>query len=81
MGTPLEKEIATYNAKLGEMLKHVGKFVLIHGDDVLGFFDAYADALKEGYRACGEAPFMVKRVAPHEEIYFYTRTLEAECQA
>lgn len=81
MSAPLEREIATYNARLGEMLQHVGKFVLIHGEEVLGYFDAYGDALREGYKSCGETPFMVKRVAPHEEVYFYTRDLDAECRA
>jgi hypothetical protein len=81
MAIPLEKEIATYNARLGEMLQHVGKFVLIKGDEVLGYFDAYADALREGYKTSGEEPFMVKRVAPHENVYFFTRDLDAECRA
>ena len=42
----LEKEIKTYEEKLPELLAHEGKFVLIHGDDVIGHFDSYAEALR-----------------------------------
>ncbi len=45
----LEKEIETYNAKLPELLSHVGKFVLIREETVEGFFDTYTDALRAGY--------------------------------
>ena len=34
----LEKELATYNSRLSEFLSSEGKFVVISGDKVEGFF-------------------------------------------
>ena len=67
-GTPLQKEIETYNAKLPELLGSIGKFVLIKGTEVEGVYDTYADALKIGYERFKLEPFMVKQIAPAEQI-------------
>ena len=58
----LEKELATYKAKLPELKANAGKFVLIHGDDVVDTFSSYDDALKCGYDKFGLEPFLVKRI-------------------
>jgi len=39
-----------------------GKFALIKGRRLFGFFDSEGDALNEGYRRFGQPPFLVKRV-------------------
>ena len=80
MTAPLELEIQTYNAKLPELVANVGKYVLIHGSDIIDTFDAYADALKAGYTAFGDTPFMVKKIAPAEQISFFTRSHVFECR-
>jgi hypothetical protein len=69
----LERELATYNAKLPELKQHEGKFVLISGDSVIDLFSSYDDALKEGYRKFGLEPFMVKQIHAVEPIYYFTR--------
>ncbi len=81
MTTPLEVEIQTYNEKLPDMLGYVGKFVLIQGKVVEGYFDAYADALKAGYGAHQDGAFLVKRIAPAEHVSFFTRDISIECRA
>jgi hypothetical protein len=68
----LEKEIETYQAKLPTLLAHQGKFVVIHGMDVLGFFDTYADAVQAGYEKCGLDSFLVKQVQEVEQVQFIT---------
>jgi hypothetical protein len=73
MSTHLEQEIETYNTKLPELLKQEGRFVLIRGEEVVDFFDTYDDALNAGYKAFKLSPFLVKRVAPMEQTYFFTR--------
>lgn len=78
---PLQKEIETYNAKLPELLGSVGKFVLIKGSAVEGIYDTYADALKIGYERFKLDPFMVKQIAPAEQIQFFTRELDLACRA
>jgi hypothetical protein len=80
MPEPLEQELATYNAKLSELLGNVGKFVLIKGDVIEGVYDTYADALKVGYERFKLAPFMVKQIAPAEQMQFFTRELDLECR-
>jgi hypothetical protein len=77
---PLQRELDTYHAKLPELLSSVGKFVLIHGDSVEGVYDTYADALKIGYERFKLQPFMVKQIAPSEQIQFFTRELDLECR-
>jgi hypothetical protein len=68
----LETEIKTYEEKLPELLANEGKFVLIHNDQVAGFFDTYADAIQAGYERFELNPFLVKRVAALEQVQFVT---------
>jgi hypothetical protein len=77
----LEKEIKTYNSKLPELMANLGKFVLIHGEMVVGTFDTYGDAIKSGYENFADEAFLVKKIAPAEQIHFFTRDLVLECQA
>ncbi len=69
----LEKELATYRAKLEELLSDEGKFVLIHGDVVAGVWDTYEDALQTGYQKFGLTPFFVKRIQWAETVQNFTR--------
>ena len=74
----LEKEKQTYKVKLPILLADEGKFALIKDDNVVGVFDTYADALQEGYRQFGVAPFLVKQIQSVETVQFFTRDL-ASC--
>ena len=75
MGTiMLENELATYEARLQELKKEEGKFVLIHGED-LKIFDTYEDAIKCGYEQFGLEPFLVKKIASNEPIFHFTRQI------
>ena len=77
----LQKEIATYNRALPTLLGKIGKFVLIKGDNVEGTYDSYEDALTIGYQRFGLDPFLVKRIAPTEQISFFTRSFSSACPA
>jgi hypothetical protein len=57
------------------LLGDEGKFVLIKGDDVVGVWETYADALKEGYQKFQLEPFMVKRIEAVERVQRFTRGL------
>jgi hypothetical protein len=72
----LEKELATYNAKLQEWKEHEGKFVLIHGTDVVDFFSAYEDAIKIGYDKFKLEPFLVKQIQTVELVQFISRFVD-----
>ena len=69
----LEKELATYLAKLPEWKGSEGKFVLIHGTDVIDTFTSYEDAIKEGYSRFKLEPFLVKQIQTVEQVQFVTR--------
>jgi hypothetical protein len=69
----LEKELATYREKLPSLLSEEGKFVLVHGDEIAGTFDTYADALTEGYKLFKLAAFMVKQIEAIEQAHFIAR--------
>jgi hypothetical protein len=69
----LETELATYKAKLEELKAQEGKYVLIHGNDVIDTFSSYDDALKAGYAAVGLKPFLVKQIQGVENAHFIAR--------
>lgn len=76
----LEKELATYHAKLPELKEHQGKFALIHGDEVVDFFAAYEDAIKAGYQKFQLQPFLVKQINAVETIQHITRSIRPYSQ-
>lgn len=69
----LEAELQVYKEKLPELIAHEGKFVLIHGGDVVDVFGTYEDALKEGYKEFGLKPFLVKQIRQMEQAQFVSR--------
>lgn len=69
----LEKELQTYKTKLPELLADEGKFVLIHGDDVVDVYGTYEDAIKAGYGKFGLEPFLVKQLQSVEHLQFISR--------
>lgn len=73
----LERELSTYAEKLAELLSNEGKYAVIHGDEVQGIYDAYADAIRAGYEKNGLEPFLVKQISSVENIHFITRDLSA----
>ncbi|HEY8746721.1 MAG TPA: hypothetical protein VIM11_02025 [Tepidisphaeraceae bacterium] len=71
----LEKEQAVYARELSSLLGSEGKYVLIHGDAIVGIYDTYNDALQIGYDRCGLAPFLVKRIQAVEQVHHFTRDI------
>ena len=71
----LEKELATYEAKLEELLAHQGHYVLIHGNQVLGTYAAYEDALRVGYEKVGLKPFLVKQIEATDNVCQFSRDI------
>lgn len=80
MSTILATEISTYEAKLPELLKEAGRYVVIKGTQVHVVLDTYSDALAYGYKQFGLEPFLVKQIAPTEQVLFFTRAFN-QCLA
>ena len=63
MAQLLDSEITTYEQNRDQLLGSAeGKFVLIHGDRVVGIYDSKMDAIAAGYQQFGNVPFLVKQI-------------------
>jgi hypothetical protein len=71
----LETEQKTYERALPTLLAHHGKFVLVRSDGIVGVYDTYADALREGYRQFQLGPFLVKQICGGEQMHLVTRPM------
>ncbi len=77
---PLDRERHVYESHLEEWREtHLGKFVLIKDDDVLGFFDSVEAAFNEGTARFRLEPFFVKQITPGEvvNVSFFGKQLES----
>ena len=72
----LEKELETYRTKLPELKADEGKFILIHGEDVVDVFSSYEDAIKQGYARFKLEPFLVKQISSIEHAQFISRFVD-----
>jgi hypothetical protein len=72
----LEKELITYKNSLPKLKDKEGKFVLIHGDDIIETFTSYEDAIKEGYAKFKLEPFLVKQIHAIEQVQFISRFVD-----
>ena len=75
----LEQEMTTYKAALPGLKAQEGRYVLIHGSDVVETFAAYSDAIKAGYTRFGSAPLLVKQIRAVERVQSITRHLDTPC--
>lgn len=79
MADHLTTELETYEAAIQTLSQDMGKFVLIRGQDIIGKYDSYNDALQAGYEKFGITPFLVKKIAPPEQVQYFSRDLIAHC--
>lgn len=78
-GGPLSEELQTYDRLLPTLMSDEGKFAVIARGQLLGVFASYEDALREGYKAQKLEPFLVKKIAATENIYYFTRDVDGSC--
>ena len=79
MADALQTELKTYEERKQSLLADEGKFVVIHGHDVMGVYATYEDALKVGYEKCKLEPFLVKKIQAVEPVNFLSRNLQLAC--
>jgi len=64
----LERERQYFSEHLGELIsQHLGQFVVIKDDELVGAFNTIEEALAEGARRFGLTPFLVRQVTVAEE--------------
>jgi hypothetical protein len=85
IGMVLEREIATYERLLPDLLKtHKGEYIVIHGENVLGFRPDLDDAERLAYdhfESVGlknflKEPFLLRRIEEPKPIPFIPRNLK-----
>lgn len=68
MDTTLKDELETFETHRSDLVARAsGKFVLIHGREIVGTYETENDAINEGYRRFGNVAFLVKRIAQTDE--------------
>ena len=67
MTEPLEQEIATFERELDRLTReHAGKFVLVHGEEIVDAFDTFENAADAGLARFGAGPFLIRQVGGDE---------------
>ena len=77
----LEKEFQFYLAHQKELLvKYEGKFIVIIGDEVVGSYDSFEEALSTSQEKYQMGTFLIQQCLPGEDSYtqtFHTRAIFA----
>jgi len=67
--TPLLKELEFYTKKKdGLIVHHLGQFVLIKNQKIVGTFPTEQEAYRVGLEKFGNVPFLIKQVLKEEPI-------------
>ena len=65
----LDEEIKYFDEHWEEWeAAHPGKYVLIQGTTLHGFFDSWQDAVDEGFRRLYPEPFLARPLSAHERV-------------
>ena len=65
----LPKETEVFDAHLDEWRStQMGRFVLIKGEQVVGFYDSLTDAFAEGSKLYGLGEFFIKQIIPRDSV-------------
>jgi hypothetical protein len=65
-----ERELATYERLKPELQAQPGRFALIKGDDLVGVYNTYRDALQVGYDRFGLDGFFLKEMDLVEPVFW-----------
>lgn len=80
MPDPLAAELATYRKLQHTLLSDQGRYVVIAGEEVLGIYDTYNDALTQGYSRRKLEPFLVKQISNIDAVANFSRSLAPACR-
>jgi hypothetical protein len=71
----LEKEVATYRRLHSSLVPQEGRFVLIHGDDLIGTYPTLEEALADGYERFRNEPFLARQITAHDKAIIFSRSI------
>src|SRR5690348_3935303 len=62
-----EREEAAYARERDRLVRdHLGKFVVIRQDEILGPFGTFGEATFSAYNRFGDVPFVIKEIQPEQ---------------
>jgi hypothetical protein len=65
----LETEIAAFERRFDKFEKHhKGKFVVFHGEEMVGAFDTFDNAAREAVSRFGRGPYLIRQVGASPPI-------------
>ena len=65
----LGKESELFASKIDEWRRlHMGKYVVIKGDEITGFFGSLEEAFRAGTERFGLDPFFVRQITPADSV-------------
>jgi hypothetical protein len=68
LNAPLATELVTYRDRLDELLLHEGRYVVIKGRVIAGFFDDRESAVEAVIAQYGPGPILIKKVVEREPV-------------
>ena len=71
----LAHELAAFERLLPGLRANEGKYAVIAGDEAIGCFTTYEEALSAGYQARGLDPFLVKKISAAGPAMHMTRDI------
>ncbi len=76
MSKALEAELRYFESIKDELLKYNrGKFVVIHGEELIGIWDSGESAYSNGVQQVEVKPFLVRQVEEEEEVVYLPTVL------
>jgi hypothetical protein len=77
MSIALEQEYKYFLSHLEEFSKtHLNEFVVIKGEQLVGFFNSYEKALRDGLQRFGNVPFFIEEVKEEEVVHYFHQGLK-----
>ena len=59
----LTKEIASYESMRSELeTDHLGKWVIVHDEELVGIFDTFEDAASRAVEQFGRGPYLIREI-------------------
>lgn len=59
----LKEEIGAYEAMLDDLeIEHLGKWALVHGEELAGTFESFEDAANDAISRFGRGPYLIRQV-------------------
>lgn len=66
---PFDHEMATFRARLPELLEREGAYAVIRGEEIAGIRDDFSEAVGLGYDRFGIGNFMVRKITAEEPFF------------